>query len=83
MQDLYHRLAVHMEHLTMGYPYTDELLDLLKEMFNPTEARVAMAIPNDLAPLQVVSPENICTRADLPLTGASDAAYVRSSARPK
>jgi hypothetical protein len=29
MQDLYKRLAKHLESLIMGYPYTDELLDLL------------------------------------------------------
>jgi ferredoxin len=73
MQDLYDRLAAHMEHLTMGYPYTDELLELLKEMFTPTEARTALAIPNDLAPLQVVSLEKIAARADLPLPEVTEA----------
>jgi len=67
MQDLYNRLAIHLEHLMMGYPYTDELIDLLKEMFSPVEARAALAIPNDLAPLQVVSLEDIAARTDLPL----------------
>jgi len=73
MQDLYNRLAIHMEHLTMGYPYTEELIDLLKEMFSPAEAQVALAIPNDLAPLQVVSMENICARTDLPLPAVAEA----------
>jgi ferredoxin len=73
MQDLYQRLAVHLEHLTMGYPYTDELIELLKEMFSPAEARTAMAIPNDLAPLQVVSKEKIAARADLPLSEVVEA----------
>jgi ferredoxin len=73
MQNLYHRLASHLEHLTMGYPYTDELLDLLKEMFSPTEARVALAIPNDLAPLEVVSLEDIAVRTDLPLPAVAEA----------
>ena len=73
MQDLYQRLAVHLEHLTMGYPYTEELIDLLKEMFSPAEAQVALAIPNDLAPLQVVSMENICARTDLPLPAVAEA----------
>ena len=50
MHDLYIRLAKHLESLIMGYPYTEELIDLLKEMFSPTEARVALAIPNNLAP---------------------------------
>jgi hypothetical protein len=48
MQELYIRLAKHLEYLIMGYPYTDELIDLLVEMFSPTEAQVALAIPNDL-----------------------------------
>ncbi|MGW8301159.1 MAG: 4Fe-4S binding protein, partial [Desulfobacterales bacterium] len=61
-----------MEHLTMGYPYTEELIDLLKEMFSPAEAQVALAIPNDLAPLQVVSLENICARTDLPLPAVAE-----------
>ena len=73
MQDLFNRLAIHMEHLTMGYPYTEELIDLLKEMFSPAEAQVALAIPNDLAPLQVVSMENICARTDLPLPAVAEA----------
>ena len=73
MPDLYNRLATHMEHLTMGYPYTDELIDLLKEMFSPNEAQVAMAIPNDLAPLAVVGLENIAARADLPLSAVAEA----------
>ena len=73
MRDLYNRLASHLEHLTMGYPYTEELIDLLKEMFSPAEAQVALAIPNDLAPLQVVSLENISARADLPLSAVAEA----------
>jgi ferredoxin len=73
MEDLYNRLAIHLEHLTMGYPYTEELLDLLKEMFSPAEAQVALAIPNDLAPLQVASLEDISARADLPLPEVAEA----------
>lgn len=73
MQDPYMRLAAHLKHLTMGYPYTEELIDLLKEMFSPAEAQVAMAIPNDLAPLEVVSLENIATRTDLPYSAVAEA----------
>ena len=66
MRDLYIRLARHLENLIMGYPYTEELLDLLKEMFNPTEARVALAIPNELEPLRVTRVKDIVARAELP-----------------
>ena len=65
MQDVYVRLAKHLESLIMGYPYTDELLDLLKEMFSPDEARVAAAIPNNLAPLEVVGVDAVASGTDL------------------
>ena len=55
MQDIYHRLAEHLRELIMGYPYSDALTDLLMETYSPVEARVALAIPNDLAPLEVVN----------------------------
>jgi hypothetical protein len=73
MQDVYIRLAQHMETLIMGYPYSEELLDLLKEMFSPDEARVATAIPNDLAPLEVVGIDAIAARTDLPRSAVTTA----------
>ena len=66
MSDIYLRLAKHLENLIMGYPYNEALLDLLKEMFTPTEAEVALSIPNDLEPLKVVSPQTVAARCDLP-----------------
>ena len=73
MHDLYIRLAKHLESLIMGYPYTEELIDLLKEMFSPTEARVALAIPNNLAPLTVAGIEDISAQADLPKSTVAEA----------
>jgi len=66
MQDVYHRLAKHLEGLIMGYPFTEALIDLLMEMFSPVEAEVALAIPNNLAPLEVVGLESVASRSDLP-----------------
>ncbi len=66
MPDIYVKLAKHLQKLVMGYPYTDEVLDLLREMFSPQEAEVALAIPNDLPPLQVCDVETIAERASLP-----------------
>ncbi len=73
MQEPYIRLARHLEHLIMGYPYTDELFDLLVEMYSPSEAQVALAIPNDLEPMEVVSLEHIAARAELPLPEVAEA----------
>ena len=66
MNAVYLKLAKHLENLIMGYPYSDALLELLAEMFNPQEAQIALAIPNDLAPLDVVSADRIISRCDLP-----------------
>jgi ferredoxin len=66
MQDIYHRLANHLGDLIMGYPFSEALIDLLKEMFSPLEADVALAIPNHLAPLEVVGLETIASRCRLP-----------------
>ena len=79
MNDIYHRLAKHLENLTMGYPYNDALIDLLKEMFNPVEAEVALAIPNTLEPLEVVSPQIIAARCDLPESTVTQALQSLSS----
>lgn len=66
MKNIYIDLARHLESLIMGYPYTEELIDLLKEMFTPDEAQAAIAIPNNLAPLEVVGIDSIVSRTDLP-----------------
>lgn len=66
MEDVYLRLANHLKDLTMGYPYNEALIDLLKEMFNATEAQVTLAIPNNLQPLEVVDVDTIAARSDLP-----------------
>jgi len=66
MESVYHRLAEHLEDLVMGYPFNEALLDLLREMFDPQEARVALAIPNDLPPLAVVDETTIAHCSDLP-----------------
>jgi ferredoxin len=66
MPDIYLRLAKHLEDLIQGYPYNEALIDLLKEMFSPVEAEVALAIPNNLEPLEISSPQTIAARCDLP-----------------
>jgi ferredoxin len=67
MEDIYVRLAGHLEGLVMGYPLSEALIVLLKEMFTPKEAQVALAIPNDLPPLDTVDGRTIAGRTGLPL----------------
>jgi len=79
MDDIYLKLAKHLQNLIMGYPFNDALIDLLKEMFSPLEAQVALAIPHDLAPLEVTGAAAICQRADLPETTVLEALKTLSS----
>lgn len=64
-KDIYTDLAEHLEHLIMGYPYSDALIDLLKEMFSPVEAEVALAIPNNLPPLEIIGKDKVVDRCRL------------------
>jgi ferredoxin len=73
MKDIYLRLAKHLQDLVMGYPFNEALTDLLEETYSPVEAQVALAIPNDLAPLEVVDLETIAARCDLPRSTVSEA----------
>ena len=66
MHDIYLRLARHLQDLIMGYPFSEALIDLLRETYSPVEARVALAIPNDLPPLEIVDLDTIIARCDLP-----------------
>ena len=67
MEDIYVKLARHMNRLVMGYPYNAALPGLLKAMFSPQEARTALAIPSSLAPLETATAAEIARRADMPL----------------
>ncbi|MEW5725218.1 MAG: 4Fe-4S binding protein [Thermodesulfobacteriota bacterium] len=82
MDDLYMKLARHLAGLVMGYPFSEALLDLLREMFTPLEAEAALAIPNDLAPLETADFETIAARSDLArdvLAGALEASAGKAS----
>ena len=73
MQDIYHRLARHLENLIMGYPFNEALTDLLKAMYNPIEAEVALAIPNNLQPLEIIDRQTILDRCNLPQSAVDEA----------
>jgi Fe-S-cluster-containing hydrogenase component 2 len=62
MSEIYHRLASHLAGLVMGYPYSEGLMNLLKEMFTTEEAGVLLGIPNDLKPLETASCNKIAGR---------------------
>jgi NAD-dependent dihydropyrimidine dehydrogenase PreA subunit len=57
--DVYARLAEHLSRLCMGYPVREDLVAILKEIFSPVEAEVALAIPNRPIPLEPVSVDDI------------------------
>ena len=68
MEDIYQKLANHLQDLVMGYPVSEALFELLKETFTPIEARVALSIPNDLLPLEVVESQTIVRRSGMDAT---------------
>jgi len=57
--DVYAKLAGHLSRLGMGYPVREDLVDILKEMFSPVEAEVALAVPNTPTPLEPVGVDEI------------------------
>ena len=65
-QDVYQRLALHLSALGMGYPYTEDLLDILRENFTPEEAEVALVLPSRIAPLRPVGVDDIAGNINLP-----------------
>jgi len=65
-KDVHERLAQHLSLLGMGYPPTEDLVEILKENFKPVEAEVALAIPTGVIPLQPVSVDKISGRIDIP-----------------
>jgi len=60
------KLCTHLSYLGMGFPATKELEKILEESFTPKEARVALALPTKVAPLNPVSVEDISKEIYLP-----------------
>ena len=65
-KDVYEKLARHLSALGMGYPLTEDLMEILKESFTSLEAEVALALPTKVIPLQPVSVGEIVAGSDLP-----------------
>jgi len=66
VEETYRELAKHLASLGMGYPEKDELLEILQASLTPLEARVALAIPTRVIPLEPVSVPEIGRHIDLP-----------------
>ena len=64
--DVYERLARHLEVLAMGLPRNEVLLEVLRETLTPFEAEISLLLPTRVAPLQLVSVDEIAAAADMP-----------------
>jgi ferredoxin len=64
--DIYEKLAAHLQALGMGYPPKDELREILIESFAPIEAEVALAIPTRVIPFQPVPASEIAAMLAMP-----------------
>lgn len=89
MEDVYQRLAQHMEHLVMGFPFRQPLVDLIKECYTPLEAEAALAIPAGLAPLETAPEGQVAAASGLPMDEAvqalralADRGMIYSARRP-
>ena len=66
-QGIYERLMNHLSQLSMSYSPTEALLQILKENFNPEEAKVVLALPNKVIPLQGAKISEISKNVDISL----------------
>jgi len=64
--EVYKELADHLSMLAMGFPPTETLEEILKEIFSPIEAKAVLAIPNRVIPLQPVAFDTIAENSSLP-----------------
>ena len=62
---IYTKLAEHLSRLGMGYPVREDLVEILKDLFTPLEARVALAVPNRPIPLEPVPVDEIAQGTEL------------------
>ena len=58
-QDIYEKLGKHLSLLGMGYPYTEALIEILRQNYTELEAKVALAIPTKVIPLEPVGIDEI------------------------
>ena len=64
-QDVYERLGEHLSRLGMGYPFREDLIEILRENFTPQEAEVALALPTQVIPLRAAGIEEILAGVNL------------------
>jgi len=71
-KDIYRQLADHLSSLGMGYPPSEDLEDILRANFSPTEAEVALAFPTRVIPLQTREIDEIMEEVHLPRADLED-----------
>jgi Fe-S-cluster-containing hydrogenase component 2 len=64
-EDIFERLAQHFSQMAMALPFSEEMVEILKENLTPLEAEVALALPNRVVPLDFVDMESISPVAGL------------------
>ncbi|MGC8659734.1 MAG: 4Fe-4S binding protein [Desulfomonilaceae bacterium] len=64
-QDIYKRLADHLNNVGMGYPVRETLIEILKENLTPTEAEIALALPTGVIPFSTVCSSDIGARVQM------------------
>jgi ferredoxin len=65
-EGVYERLALHLGALAMGLPRNDVLIEVLEETLTPVEAEISLLLPTRVAPLQLVSVEEVAATTEMP-----------------
>jgi Pyruvate/2-oxoacid:ferredoxin oxidoreductase delta subunit len=63
--DVYEGLAEHLSTVGMGYPVRETLLEILREHLDPSEAEIALSLPNRVIPFAPVSVDDILDRVSI------------------
>ena len=66
-EDTYTNLMTHLGEVGTGYPKSDDFLEVLRKIFSPEEAEVALGLPTRLPPLAVEDVETIAGRLGKPV----------------
>ena len=66
-EDVYTKLMTHLGEVGTGYPQSDDFLEVLRKIFSPEEAEIALGLPTRLPPMAVEDVETIAGRIGKPV----------------
>jgi hypothetical protein len=65
-RDAYRRLVDHLSSFVMGYPFSQDLEEVLRANFTPVEAEITLALPSRVIALQLTGIEDMIEAVRIP-----------------